>query len=145
MAAIDVECDGDDGWGDGLTGFLLVSLVVKSAMLIQRWYRRYLSRIELRKQTAWNIYQTIEYSGQQDQLKLYDFFLKLIKNSALINETKNKMKAVEVNTSQLSIKSATSAVLPDTMDEVPLDSEGQKTMKKANIVQRVFSNDGTKR
>ena len=118
--------------------------VVKSAMLIQRWYRRYLSRIELRKQTAWNIYQTIEYSGQQDQLKLYDFFLKLIKNSALINETKNKMKAIEVNTSRLSIKSTTSAVLPDA-EEVPLDSEGEKTMKKANIVQRVFSNDATKR
>lgn len=119
-------------------------VVVKSAMLIQRWYRRYLSRIELRKQTAWNIYQTIEYSGQQDQLKLYDFFLKLIKNSALINETKSKMKAIEVNTSQLSIKSATSAELPDS-DEAQLVSEGEKTMKKANIVHRVFSNDATKR
>jgi len=54
-------------------------------MLIQRWYRRYQSRIEVKKKTAWNIYQSIEYSGEQDQMKLCNFFLTLIKNSALLN------------------------------------------------------------
>jgi hypothetical protein len=55
-------------------------------MLIQRWYRRYKSRIELRKLTAWQIYQSIEYSGEQDQLKLYNFFLSLIKNSRYLDK-----------------------------------------------------------
>lgn len=54
-------------------------------MLIQRWFRRYKSRIEMRKLTAWNIYKTIEYSGEQTQLKLYDFFLTLIRNQSLLN------------------------------------------------------------
>lgn len=54
-------------------------------MLIQRWYRRYQSRMEVKKKTAWNIYQSIEYSGEQDQLKLCNFFLTLIKNSAVID------------------------------------------------------------
>ncbi|CAF0704316.1 unnamed protein product [Brachionus calyciflorus] len=66
---------------------LKTDIALKSALLIQRWYRRYQSRIEMRKLTAWNIYQTIEYSGEQDQLKLYDFFLTLIKNSAIINHS----------------------------------------------------------
>lgn len=48
---------------------------IKSAMLIQRWFRRYKSRIEIKKMTAWHIYQSIEYSGEQDHLKLFEFFL----------------------------------------------------------------------
>jgi serine/threonine-protein phosphatase with EF-hand domain len=47
-------------------------------MLIQRWYRRYQSRIEVKKMTAWHIYQSIEYSGEQDHLKLFEFFLTLV-------------------------------------------------------------------
>lgn len=60
---------------------------MKSALLIQRWYRRYQSRIEMRKLTAWTIYQSIEYSGEQDQLKLYDFFLTLMRNCDIINQS----------------------------------------------------------
>lgn len=39
----------------------------------------------MRKLTAWNIYKTIEYSGEQTQLKLYDFFLTLIRNQSLLS------------------------------------------------------------
>lgn len=39
----------------------------------------------MRKLTAWNIYKSIEYSGEQTQLKLYDFFLTLIRNQSLLN------------------------------------------------------------
>lgn len=129
-------------------------------MLIQRWYRRYLSRIELRKQTAWHIYQSIEYSGQQDQLKLYDFFLKLIKNSNLIND--EKQKALKSDNAALSqqFKSAASISqhqpdhhqaahqesnislkseeLEDNDEENESENE-QDNANKTNIVHKVFT------
>uniref|UniRef100_M3YBI7 Serine/threonine-protein phosphatase with EF-hands n=3 Tax=Mustela putorius furo TaxID=9669 RepID=M3YBI7_MUSPF len=50
----------------------------RAAALIQRWYRRYMARLEMRRHCTWRIFQSIEYAGQQDQVKLHDFFSYLV-------------------------------------------------------------------
>ncbi|XP_066240822.1 serine/threonine-protein phosphatase with EF-hands 2 isoform X1 [Saccopteryx leptura] len=50
----------------------------KAAALIQRWYRRYMARLEMRRQCTWSIFQSIEYAVQQDQGQLHDFFSYLV-------------------------------------------------------------------
>jgi len=44
--------------------------VIKATLLIQRWYRRYMARIEMKRRASWTIFQSIEYSAEHDQVKV---------------------------------------------------------------------------
>lgn len=50
------------------------SVAIKAAVLIQRWFRRYMAHLEMRRRYTWNIFQSIEYASEQDQLQVSSQF-----------------------------------------------------------------------
>ncbi|XP_059165621.1 serine/threonine-protein phosphatase with EF-hands 2-like [Physella acuta] len=66
---------------------------IKAALLIQRWYRRHQARLEARRKATWSIFQNIEYAGEQDNFKLYNFFNSVVEQFASDDRQLAMMKA----------------------------------------------------
>ncbi|XP_066478234.1 serine/threonine-protein phosphatase with EF-hands 1 [Tiliqua scincoides] len=66
---------------------------IKAAILIQRWFRSYMVRLEMRRRYALSIFQSIEYAEEQAQLQLSDFFTFMLDHFTQPSETGQDMNS----------------------------------------------------
>ncbi|XP_052026165.1 serine/threonine-protein phosphatase with EF-hands 1 [Apodemus sylvaticus] len=59
--------------------------LVRAALVIQNWYRRYRARLRARQHYALAIFQSIEYSDEQGQMQLSNFFSFMLENYTKTN------------------------------------------------------------
>ena len=64
-----------------------------AASMIQRWYRKYVARLEQKRRATWKVFSEIEYSDEQDEIGLYNFFSGLLTKALPQIETLEKESA----------------------------------------------------
>ncbi|XP_053561239.1 serine/threonine-protein phosphatase with EF-hands 1 [Bombina bombina] len=73
---------------------------IKAAVLIQRWYRFYTARLEMRRRYTLSIFQSIEYAEEQAQLQLCNFFTFMMDHFAQWNRQGPDLISDILNTSR---------------------------------------------
>ncbi|KAM3831131.1 serine/threonine-protein phosphatase with EF-hands 2 [Vipera latastei] len=97
---------------------------LRSAILIQRWYRRFVARLEMRRRCTWRIFQSIEYAGEHDHMKLNRFFDYLMENvtskSTQDRDFINRILSETDNTRQIKLEKRMESM------EVPVSYKGPR-------------------
>ncbi|XP_068122442.1 serine/threonine-protein phosphatase with EF-hands 1-like [Hyperolius riggenbachi] len=114
---------------------------IKAAILIQRWYRFYLARMEMRRRYTLSIFQSIEYAEEQDQLQLSNFFTFMMDHFAQINDKELNINNVSL-VSEVSVKN----FMDYEMIEVPESYDGPRlsfplTVSDTNNILHAFKQD----
>ncbi|XP_056414739.1 serine/threonine-protein phosphatase with EF-hands 1 [Hyla sarda] len=94
---------------------------IKAAVLIQRWYRFYMARLEMRRRYTLNIFQSIEYAEEQAQLQLSNFFTFMMDHYAQMNEQQSDPDLISdiINSSkggQKKLRAYETIEVPDSYD-----------------------------
>ncbi|XP_057659021.1 serine/threonine-protein phosphatase rdgC isoform X1 [Diorhabda carinulata] len=100
-----------------------IEKTIKASLLIQKWYRRYMARLEVRRRYTWTIFQTLEYAGEQDQVKLYNFF-----NALLTHIPQTEREIDSTNSKNASLENLNLEFEDESPDEEYYEPEDKKKL-----------------
>ncbi|NWX37425.1 PPE1 phosphatase, partial [Notiomystis cincta] len=117
--------------------------VIRAAVLIQKWYRFTMARLEMRRRYSLSIFQSIEYADEQDQLQLSNFFTFMLDHCThpdSVSQIFTSPSAPQVGDEGLCLKEFEKKI------DVPVSYHGPRlsfplTVEDANALLHAFKNE----